>query len=488
MAERSEGAKTVQPRWLRHPRTWPVRWRLGAASAALTLAILLIFAAVIGHFATQRIRGDFDREMRGAASTLGSEVRVTETPGGLLVTGPELDDFAGPNDAVVRVLDATGRVQEQTRHAPNLGRPPPGISHVGSLRVITTPILSETGHVAGYVQYARSNKHVESTIDRLWLFIVAGVIGGVLLACLAGMAIANRAMQPIAALTAMAGEIASTRDPSRRMPQPEADDEVGELARTLEQMLRSLDAARTEREQAMHKQREFVADASHELRTPLTSVIANLELLQASLPTADTSEDREMVDSALRSSQRMSRLVADLLLLAKADAGRISERTDCDLAEIVDHAAAEVAPVVGERRLNIDNGRPVPVRGNPDELHRMVVNLLDNAVRHTPNGSTIELRLEADGERAIVEVADNGPGIPDELREQAFDRFVRGTGPADTAAGGGTGLGLAIVRAVAHSHGGDVEASRSQLGGALITVSLPLGKSEQRITPSLGTL
>ena len=118
----------------------------------------------------------------------------------------------------------------------------------------------------------------------------------------------------------------------------------------------------------------------------------------------------------------------------------------------------------------------------------MVVNLLDNAVRHTPNGSTIELRLEADGDRAIVEVADNGPGIPDELREQAFDRFVRGTGPADTAAGGGTGLGLAIVRAVAHSHGGDVEASRSQLGGALITVSLPLGKSEQRITPSLGTL
>jgi two-component system OmpR family sensor kinase len=310
----------------------------------------------------------------------------------------------------------------------------------------------------------------------------------VLLACLAGMAIANRAMQPIAALTAMASEIASTRDPSRRMPQPEADDEVGELARTLEQMLRSLDAARTEREQAMQKQREFVADASHELRTPLTSVIANLELLQASLPTADTSEDREMVDSALRSSQRMSRLVADLLLLAKADAGRIGERTDCDLAEIVDHAAAEVAPVVGERRLNIDNGRPVPVRGNPDELHRMVVNLLDNAVRHTPNGSTIELRLEADGDRAIVEVADNGPGIPDELREQAFDRFVRGTGPADTAAGGGTGLGLAIVRAVARSHGGDVEASRSQLGGALITVTLPLGKSEQRITPSLGTL
>ena len=110
-------------------------------------------------------------------------------------------------------------------------------------------------------------------------------------------------------------------------------------------MLRALDAAREEREQAMQKQREFVADASHELRTPLTSVLANLELLQASLSEPSQSDDREMADSALRSSRRMSRLVADLLLLARADAGRSSERRRCDLAEIAGHAAAEVAPV-----------------------------------------------------------------------------------------------------------------------------------------------
>src|SRR5437588_6688693 len=234
-------------------------------------------------------------------------------------------------------------------------------------------------------------------------------------------------MRPIASLTATAGEIASTRDPSRRMPQPTVDDEVGELAQTLEQMLRSLDAARTEREQAMQKQREFVADASHELRTPLTSVIANLELLQASLPSPDTSEEHEMVDSALRSSRRMSRLVADLLLLARADAGRISERTDCDLAEIAGNAAAEVAPVAGGRHLHLENARPVPINGNPDELHRMVVNLLDNAVRHTPDGSTIELKLDADELRAVIKVADDGPGIPEGMREHVFDRFVRGT-------------------------------------------------------------
>jgi two-component system OmpR family sensor kinase len=489
VSEGLEGATTVRQRRITNPRTWPVRWRLAAASAGLTLAILLIFAVVIGHLVTERIRDDFNREMHSAVRTLATEVNVTETAQGPVVTSPVLDDFALPNGAVVRIFDPNGRLLAHTRDAPNLGPPRQGIAEVGPLRVITARIVSSaSGGVAGYIEYARSDRHVDSTINRMWLFIAIGVLGGVLLASLAGLTIANRAMQPIASLTATAGEIASTRDPSRRMPQPDVDDEVGELARTLEQMLRSLDAARAEREGAMQKQREFVADASHELRTPLTSVIANLELLQASLPDAHDSEEGEMIDSALRSSHRMSRLVADLLLLARADAGRISERTPCDLAEIVGNVAAELTPVAGSRKLLVEDGRPVPLQGNPDELHRMVVNLVDNAIRHTPEDATIELSLEIDGDEAIVEVADDGPGIPEGMREEVFERFVRGSGPADTAGGGGTGLGLAIVRAVVHSHGGEVEASKSSLGGALLTVKLPLQKTEQRVTPSLGTL
>ena len=311
------------------------------------------------------------------------------------------------------------------------------------------------------------------------------MLGATLLASLAGLAIARRAMRPISSLTATAREIADTGDPSRHMPEPRVEDEVGELARTLEQMLRSLDAARAEREAAMKKQREFVADASHELRTPLTSVLANLELLQASLDGAAREEERAIVDSALRSSGRMSRLVGDLLLLARADAGRIAARTRCDLAEVAGKAAAEVAPTVGERELRIDNERPLPVDGNPDELHRMVLNLLDNAVRHTPPGAAIELRLRTRGGDAVVEVADDGPGIPAEMREQIFDRFVRGDGPADTAPRGGSGLGLAIVRAVAASHGGTVEVGESESGGALFRVRLPLAKSEQGISAAL---
>jgi signal transduction histidine kinase len=274
------------------------------------------------------------------------------------------------------------------------------------------------------------------------------------------------------------------------MPQPRVDDEVGELGRTLEQMLRALDSARTERESAMQKQREFVADASHELRTPLTSVIANLELLQASLPDHDRSEGREMVDSALRSSQRMTPLVADLLLLAPADAGRIGERTRCDIAEIAGNAAAEVAVFSGDRRLAVSNGEPIAVEGNPDELHRMVLNLLENAVRHTPSGSSVDLslRLRQPEGQVSIDVADDGPGIPEHARDQIFERFARGSGPSDVAGGSGTGLGLAIVRAVARSHGGEVEVLDSASGGALFRVLLPLAKSEQVVTDPLGTL
>jgi two-component system OmpR family sensor kinase len=474
------------------PGNWPVRWRLAAVSAGLTLAILVLFGAIVGNLAAQRVRDDFNREVKGAVSTLASQVQIVDTvTNTLIVREPDLGDFASPNDASVRIYDARGRQLDASPNAAGLGPPVPGIHNVGEMRVVTATLRSrQSGRIAGYVQYGRDEAHVDSTIDRLWLFIAAGVLGATLLASFAGVAIARRAMRPISSLTATARTIADTGDPSSHMPQPRADDEVGELARTLEQMLRSLDAARAERETALKRQREFVADASHELRTPLTSILANLELLQASLEETALEDEHAMVDSALRSSTRMSRLVGDLLLLARADAGRIGARTRCDLAEAAGNAAAEVAPTIGERTLRVDNDRPLPVDGNTDELHRMVLNLLDNAVRHTPPGSTIELRLRAEGNDAVVEVSDDGPGVPAELHEQVFERFARGEGPADTAVGGGSGLGLAIVSAVATSHGGSAEVGESKPGGALFRVRLPLrgSKSERGINSTLDRL
>jgi two-component system, OmpR family, sensor kinase len=469
---------------------WPVRWRLAAVSAGLTLAILVLFGAIVGNLAAQRIRDDFNREMKGAVASLASQVQIVDTiTNTLIVREPDLGDFVSPNDASVRIYGSRGEQLDASPNAAPLGPPSAGVHDVGDMRVVTAVLRSrQTGRIAGFVQYGRNEQHVDSTIDRLWLFIAAGVLGATLLASFAGVAIARRAMRPISSLTVAARTIAATGDPSSHMPQPRAGDEVGELAQTLEQMLRSLDAARGERETALRRQREFVADASHELRTPLTSILANLELLQSSLEERGREDEREMVDSALRSSTRMSRLVGDLLLLARADAGRIGARTRCDLAEIARNAAAEVAPTAGERRLRIEGEGPLPVDGTPDELHRVVVNLLDNAVRHTPPGSTIELRLRPLAGEALVEVADDGPGVPPSLREQIFERFVCGEGPADTAVGGGSGLGLAIVSSVAASHGGSAEVAESDLGGALFRVRLPLRRAEREINPALDRL
>jgi signal transduction histidine kinase len=253
-------------------------------------------------------------------------------------------------------------------------------------------------------------------------------------------------------------------------------------------MLQALDEAHSEREQSLERQREFVADASHELRTPLTSIHANLELLQAGGLGSD--DDRHAVDSALTSTKRMSGLVSDLLLLARADAGRRVATTDMDLAAIAAGALEEVQPLAGGRRLESQLEGPLPLQGNPDELHRLVRNLLENAVRHTPERTTVELTARPDGDEALLEVVDDGPGIPEEMEDQVFDRFVRGDGPADTAGGGGSGLGLAIVRAVAESHGGSVSAGKSTYGGARFSVRLPLQqvtatKAEERPTKSL---
>jgi two-component system, OmpR family, sensor kinase len=461
-----------------------VRWRLALVSSALTLAILLLFGGLVGKIATERIRDDFDSEVSSAVKILANQIQVVYSAFGEPEARkvPQLNAFVLPDDASARVYDVEGNLITANEDAPRLGPVKRGVTDYHGMRVATEPISSEAGVVTGYVQYGRRLDDVDATIERVWLLIAAGILGGTLLAVFAGVAIARRAMRPIASLTATAKEIATTQDPSQRMPEPAADDEVGELARTLEEMLRSLDAARTEREGVMQRQREFVADASHELRTPLTSVLANLELLQASLDGVGQAEDQEIVDSALRSSRRMGRLIGDLLLLARADAGRLDAHRRVDLAEIAGDAAAEAAPLMGDRELVVDNDRPLRVEGSRDELHRMVLNLLDNAIRHTPPGSRVELTLREDGDEAVVEVADDGPGIPESAREQVFNRFVRGLGPSDTAAGAGTGLGLAIVSAVATSHGGSVEAAESSSGGALFSARIPLAAKDR--TPS----
>ena len=465
------------------PRRWPVRWRLAGVSAGLTFIILVVFAVVVGRLATDRLKSDFHSELESGATAVSRAIQV-HAPGPFSAAPdihfPDLDGMTVASGDDVRVIFAGGALYPgaETENAPNLGPTTPGLAQVNGYEVATAPVIDDASRVTSlYVQYARDEDKLDSTLDRLWLLLAIGVVGGTGLATLAGLAVAGRAMRPIAALTATAREIASTRDPSQRIPEPQRDDEVAELARTLDQMLRQLDAARSETEQMVQAQREFIADASHELRTPLTSILANLELLDAQLSEVDRSgEQGEIVSSALSSSQRMRRLVADLLLLARADAGRTSPHRECDLSEVAEAALAEVKPVADAHALELHADDGVAVEGNPDELHRLALNLLDNGLRHTPEGTTIELTVARRNGDAVLEVADDGPGIPEDQRDHVFSRFARLGGPADLASDSGTGLGLAIVQAVARSHGGDVEVGSSASGGARFTVRLPVTK------------
>ncbi|MEA2422756.1 MAG: two-component system, OmpR family, sensor kinase, partial [Thermoleophilaceae bacterium] len=255
-------------------------------------------------------------------------------------------------------------------------------------------------------------------------------------------------------------------------------DEVADLARTLEEMLVALGAARSDTQAALDRQRRFVADASHELRTPLTSILANLELLESELE----GEEAEIAGSALRSSRRMRRLVADLLLLARADSGRVARREPVNAGAVVREAAGEAASLAEGHGLTVDiqPGAPLVVEAPGDELHRLVLNLIQNALVHTPPGTAVDVHARREDDHVVIEVSDEGRGIPADLRPSIFDRFVRGDGDR----GRGSGLGLSIVRAVAESLGGTVALTDSDAGGARFTVRLPAAEARKDELPA----
>ena len=449
-----------------------IRWRLAIVSAALTFVILAGFAIVIGQVTASRVRSDFNNQVAAAVDDLSDRFSFHVSPNGndLVLDGPDLDLYAASTGSVIRVLQRDGRVLDQTKRAPNFGILLGRTAETGGYRVETRFRNVPVKHaqrpfvVSIIVQYGRQTSVVEATVKRIRLFLAGGVLGGTLLALLGGLIVGRRAMAPIAALTAGARDIAETRDPGATLPQSAADDEVAELGRTLQDMLDGLEASRNETQDALQRQRQFVADASHELRTPLTSILANLELLVEVLD----GERREAAHSALRSSQRMRRLVGDLLLLARADANRNQPHSPTDLGQVLVDAAAELGPLADDHHLTVD-AQPVVVDGARDELHRMALNLMENAVRHTPRGSRVHATVRPRDGEVLLTVEDDGPGVPPDLVPHVFERFVRGDGDR----GSSSGLGLSIVRAVAESHGGRVDLEDARPGARFI-VHLPL--------------
>ncbi|MCL2417866.1 MAG: HAMP domain-containing histidine kinase [Conexibacteraceae bacterium] len=460
-------------------RRVPVRWRLGGGSAALTFVILAGVAGVTDVLTDHHISQAFAQSQGGAISQLSGELKPTVS-GTTFSCQPAIYTFGEPDSAQIRLFARDGTLMcsnTGTVNDPPFSRPPgthheiwPQTYYENGYRVDWQPIEVAGAHRTGLLLYALPLSNLEQTISEVRLILIGGVLGGAILALLAGLLVAQRAMRPVVELTDAAREIERTRDPSLRIPHPEAEDEVADLARTLESMLGALDAARNESEAALVRQREFVADASHELRTPLTSVLANLELLAEELD----GEQADSAQSALRSTRRMRRLVADLLLLARADVGRLQPLRPTDLAECLTDAASELGPSLDHHEVTID-AEPAPVAGLSDDLHRLILNLLENAISHTPPGTHITASTGMHDGRPALVVEDDGPGIAPALQRRVFERFVRGGGDAGPR---GTGLGLAIVEAVASSHRAEVKlTSLPQMQGTRFEVVFPQART-----------
>lgn len=448
-----------------------VRWRIAGLCAGLTMLILIVFAAVLGTLLTNRIKDDQATELERSARDLATEIPIGVDPTGqpqVLIDKARLDQRVLLDNAVYRILDpfnVTSAASSRVAYA--FDDPSPGITESNGLLVATAPI-GGGGQPLGFVQLGRPDDAMNSTVSRVWLFLGLCVIGGTILALLAGLTVAGQAMRPITSLTELARKVARSGDPSQRAPVKASDDEVGELARTFEGMLVSLEEAEQEREQAFQTQREFVADASHELRTPLTSIQLNLELLRDG-----DDHDGVAVNSALASTRRMNLLVSDLLLLARADSGSQPATETVDLSQVVESALSEVEPIASGHQLLSDLGEDCELRGDANSLQRAARNLIENAVRHTPAGTRITVTTRKEGDSVSLVVADDGPGLAEGMEEKVFERFARAEGKADTTRSEGTGLGLAIVKAVAESHGGSASAYNGDSGGARFTVSVP---------------
>ncbi|MFG3264047.1 sensor histidine kinase [Streptomyces bobili] len=298
--------------------------------------------------------------------------------------------------------------------------------------------------------YAGAPLSTERTAVRTALTVM--LIGfPLVLAVVAGVTwlMTRRALRPVEGIRREMAAITASADLARRVPEPDSHDEVARLARTTNETLAALEAA-------VERQRRFVADASHELRSPIASLRTQLEVGAAHPELLD-------VPGAVEDTVRLQNLAADLLLLARLDAGERPAEARVDMAALAREEAA------GRVRVSVD-AEPADVSGSRGQLRRVLANLLDNAQRHAREAVTVTVRRE--GGRAVVAVADDGDGVPEADRERVFERFVR-LDAARSRDDGGAGLGLAIARDVAERHGGTLTVRGTPEGGALFELRLP---------------
>ncbi|GAA1578007.1 HAMP domain-containing sensor histidine kinase [Actinomadura kijaniata] len=439
---------------------------LGSVRARTTLAATAVVAVAlvaVGVAVVWLLQAELTRNAAVRAEVAAREV-ATRIAAGTPFGGLDLPDA---DEQPVQVVDDDGRVRAASEGLRDVTFPTSGEDDddpVPSTRVVTVD-----GKAAEY-RFAAVRAEAPDGTD---VTVHAGVpldtrreaVGTVREAMLVGLPVllavvaavtwlvTRRALRPVEAIRGELAEITAAGDLARRVPVPRSRDEVARLAATTNATLAAL-------ERSVARQRDFVADASHELRSPIASLRAELEVAQAHPELLD-------VDGLADEVVRLQGLAADLLLLARLDAGDRSASERVALADLVRGAARPGVAMAVE-------AEPV-VLGSRTRLERVVNNLLDNAVRHAR--SAVRLELTSAGDAAVLRVVDDGSGVAPADRERIFERFVR-LDEARSRDAGGAGLGLAIVRDLVEAHGGTVAAREAPGGGAAMEVRLPLARPE----------
>jgi two-component system OmpR family sensor kinase len=482
-----------------------------ALSLRTRLVVLLVALAVVGlaaadfasyralhNYLYDRVDQQLESAIRPVSTFLADKAGEGEAAEGFAEPGPVEGGGPGgpgpggsrlPNTAYGQLRDADGEVLARTganffgEEVP-IPKVPANLEAATSVETISPVTVGERG--AGSEQFRIAAVEFEGGIESIvavplgdtnatlsHLTAIELVVSGAILIAL-GLAawwLVGVGLRPLRRMGEVAGQIAAG-DLSRRVEPDNDRTEVGRLGRSLNAMLVQIEAAFAERAAGERRLRRFLADASHELRTPLASIRGYSELYRMGAAREPAEVERAMARIESESA-RMGGLVDDLLTLARIDEIREPAREPLDLRELLEDARDDARAAAPERAITLSPTGPVAALGDGDALRRVFANLLRNAIVHTPEGTPIEIGLEATEAWAIVAVRDHGPGLPPGDPNAVFERFWRDSdsrGRDD----GGAGLGLAIVAALVAAHGGTVDASNPTGGGALFTVRLPL--------------
>ncbi|MFF2274341.1 sensor histidine kinase [Agromyces sp. NPDC058126] len=481
----------------RRGRPWTLRRRLLVIVASLLVAVSavvgLVSVAVFHSSSVARLDANLDSTIsRANLAISGQPPGFPGDPSAapslvLNIPGQEAGTLAAlvPADGETRagyiteggrVLDLPAELADVLAHVPTDGEP--HSIRVGELGDYRALALEQTEWNGVRIVLALPLAEVNADSSQLALTITIVALAGLVVAMGLGSVIVARALSPLERVTATAqrvSELPLDRGDVALAERVDVDDdgtEVGRLGSAFNRMLGHVASALTAREQSEQKVRRFVADASHELRTPLASIRGYAELTR--LHGGELPDDVVHALSRIESeSLRMTGLVEDLLLLARLDEGRELVHGRVDLRAIVVDAVGDAQAAGPDHDWSVDApDDAVEVSGDDARLRQVLTNLLANARLHTPAGTEVVARLRVDGDRARLEVVDDGPGIDESVRATLFERFARGDASRSRRAGS-TGLGLAIVRAVVEAHYGTVEVA-SEPGRTAFTVELPL--------------